>query len=54
MEEILVIENPNFKCPQCASKNIKGRCVEDDYGHEDWHYICQDCGKSWWIDGIDY
>ena len=42
------------KCSQCGSQSVKYR--EWDFlcgGYTDYNYCCQDCGYSWWIDGID-
>lgn len=46
----------HYKCLKCgaAETNLKYRVWESDCGgHEDYHYSCEACGKSWWIDGID-
>lgn len=48
------LENPDFTCKRCGSNNIKYRVVEDYDCHEDINYHCEDCGKSWWIEGADY
>lgn len=48
------LENPDFKCKKCQSNNVKYRMIEDYLGHEDIHYICEDCKYDWWVEGIDY
>lgn len=40
-------------CPKCDSLEYYVYFWEDDYGHEDEKYKCNDCGYTHWIDGID-
>ncbi len=40
------------KC-MCGSRNVKYRISDDDECHDDAEYKCNECGKTWWIDGID-
>jgi len=40
--------------PDCKSKNVEYRTLKSSCGgYEDYNYKCLDCGKTWWIDGID-
>ena len=42
------------ECRRCKSKNVKFRVWDSSCGgYEDYNYKCDDCGHSWWIDGID-
>jgi transposase-like protein len=38
---------PYDTCPQCGS----GNCDIDGTGDHFSHYVCQDCGMSFWDDG---
>lgn len=43
-----------WECRKCKSKNGKYRTHESsDGGWEDDEIKCNDCGHSYWIDGID-
>ena len=39
-----------LQCPKCKSLNCGYK--EDDRGDFEDH--CFACGKTWWVDGIDY
>lgn len=40
--------------PSCKSDNVEYREWESsDGGHVDYNYHCNECNKTWWIDGID-
>lgn len=43
-------------CIKCKKHTVLYREHEDDEGHEDYQYRCQnpECNHSWWVDGIDY
>lgn len=44
------------QCPKCRKQGVLVRLVEDDAGHEDYQYRCQNpkCGHTWWTEGSDY
>jgi transposase-like protein len=47
-------ENPDFKCNRCQSDAVEYREWESSDGaHEDFHYRCNGCGRSWWVEGAD-
>jgi len=48
-------EDPEFKCLMCRSndKLTYRKWESSDGGHEDTYYECEECGYSWWVDGID-
>jgi len=40
-------------CRKCGG-HVKYRVWESSDGaYEDYKYRCDDCGHSWWVDGID-
>lgn len=41
-------------CRHCGGTEVYYRVWESSCGgYEDEKYECRDCGKMWWIDGID-
>ncbi len=46
-------ETSTFHCPNCHSDDVWYREWEDSEGHEDYHYECRACDKSWWAEGAD-
>lgn len=46
---------PEISCRFCKEegKVTEETCEAYDGGHEDYHYTCAACNKSWWVDGID-
>jgi len=49
------LPQPNtFLCKKCGSPHIWVQTAEDDEEHEDYHYRCEACNYTWWVDGIDY
>jgi DNA-directed RNA polymerase subunit M/transcription elongation factor TFIIS len=53
---MITIHAEQQDCPDCKAR----ACVtvetheSSDGAHEDKKYTCSQCGKVWWIDGIDY
>ena len=46
--------NPAFKCRRCGSYNLSFReWTSPDEAHEDIKYRCDDCGRIWWVEGVD-
>ena len=44
----------NTKCRKCGEDNVVYAVWESSCGgYEDYHYKCQSCNHSWWVDGID-
>ena len=41
-------------CGKCDVAAIKYRTWESSCGgYEDEHFVCENCGHSWWVDGPD-
>lgn len=41
-------------CQSCKGERVTFQIWESaDGAYEDEKYTCQDCGETWWIDGID-
>lgn len=48
------LEKELYPCRHCDSKKVQCQVWESSCGgYEDYKYSCPDCGKRWWVDGID-
>lgn len=44
----------DLPCPHCASAEHYSRLWESkDGGFEDYQHECRNCGRRWWVEGID-
>jgi hypothetical protein len=42
------------ECRKCKGTNVKcQRWESSDGAYEDWKYVCDDCGRVWWVEGAD-
>lgn len=47
-------EAPTFVCRDCGSDDVWYRDWESSDGaHDDLHYQCRSCDRSWWVEGPD-
>lgn len=45
----------DWPCKKCRSTHVAERCDESSDGaYEDYHFMCLDCGHSWWEESSDY
>jgi hypothetical protein len=45
----------DWPCKTCMSLSVAERCHESSDGaYEDYHFVCLDCGHSWWEESSDY
>ena len=43
-----------MSCHKCGKKEVKYEEWESSCGgYEDYHYQCDACGYSWWVEGPD-
>jgi hypothetical protein len=41
-------------CRKCNTESVSVRLWESSCGgYEDYHFKCNNCNHSWWIEGID-
>lgn len=40
-------------CRKCGGHVVYRVWESHDGGYEDYQYHCEDCDRTWWVDGID-